>query len=60
VDEFIKQYKYNMHIAPNITTLSHLEKGEKESMIKMEGYGYTVTEGERERERERERESGAV
>jgi hypothetical protein len=29
---FIKQYKYNMDIAPNRTGLSNLEKGNKESI----------------------------
>ena len=32
VDAFIKQYKYNMDIAPDRTSLSNLEKGEKESI----------------------------
>jgi len=31
VDAFIKQYKYNMDIAPDKTSLSNLEKGDKES-----------------------------
>ena len=32
VDAFIKQYKYNMDIAPDRTSLSNLEKGDKESI----------------------------
>uniref|UniRef100_A0A6N2KN80 Kinesin motor domain-containing protein n=1 Tax=Salix viminalis TaxID=40686 RepID=A0A6N2KN80_SALVM len=32
VDAFIKQYKYNMDIAPDITSLSNLEKKYKESI----------------------------
>jgi len=32
VDAFIKQYKYNMDIAPDITNLSNLEKRDKESI----------------------------
>jgi hypothetical protein len=32
VDTFIKQYKYNMDIAPNRTSLSNLEKRDKESI----------------------------
>ena len=32
VDAFIKQYKYNMDIAPDRTSLFNLEKGEKESI----------------------------
>jgi hypothetical protein len=32
VDAFIKQYKYNMDIAPDITSLSNLEKRDKESI----------------------------
>jgi len=34
VDAFVKQYKYNMGIAPNKTSLSNLEKGDKESIRK--------------------------
>jgi hypothetical protein len=32
VDAFIKQYKYNMDIAPDMTNLSNLEKSDKESI----------------------------
>jgi hypothetical protein len=32
VDAFSKQYKYNMDIAPNRTSLSNLEKKDKESI----------------------------
>jgi len=32
VDAFVKQYKYNMDIAPNRTSLSNLEKRDKESI----------------------------
>ena len=32
VDAFVKQYKYNMDIAPDRTSLSSLEKAEKESI----------------------------
>jgi len=32
MDAFVKQYKYNMDIAPNITSLSNLEKKNKESI----------------------------
>ena len=32
VDAFIKQYKYNVDIAPDRTSLSSLEKGDKESI----------------------------
>ena len=32
IDAFIKQYKYNMDIAPDRTNLSNLEKGDKESI----------------------------
>ena len=32
VDAFVKQYKYNMDITPDKTSLSNLEKGEKESI----------------------------
>ena len=32
VDAFIKQYKYNMDIAPDRTSLSNLEKRDKESI----------------------------
>jgi hypothetical protein len=32
VDAFIKQYKYNMDIAPDRTSLSNLEKKDKESI----------------------------
>ena len=32
VDAFIKQYTYNMDIAPDRTSLSNLEKGDKESI----------------------------
>jgi hypothetical protein len=32
VDAFIKQYKYNVDIAPDRTNLSSLEKGDKESI----------------------------
>jgi hypothetical protein len=32
VDAFIKQYKYNMDIAPDRTNLSNLEKKDKESI----------------------------
>ena len=32
VDAFIKQYKYNMDIAPDRTSLSNLEKMNKESI----------------------------
>jgi len=32
VDEFVKQYKYNMDIAPDGTNLSNLEKKDKESI----------------------------
>jgi hypothetical protein len=32
VDAFIKQYKYNMDIAPDRTSLSNLKKGDKESI----------------------------
>jgi hypothetical protein len=32
VDEFVKQYKYNMGIAPDRTNLSNLEKEDKESI----------------------------
>eukprot|EP00258_Populus_trichocarpa_P037188 XP_024453207.1 uncharacterized protein LOC112326921 [Populus trichocarpa] len=32
VDAFIKQYKYNMNIAPDRTSLSNLEKKDKESI----------------------------
>ena len=34
VDAFVKQYKYKMNIAPDITSLSNLEKGDKESIKK--------------------------
>jgi hypothetical protein len=32
IDAFIKKYKYNMDITPERTSLSHLKKGNKESM----------------------------
>jgi len=32
VDAFVKQYKYNMDIAPNKTSLSNLENRDKESI----------------------------
>ena len=32
VDAFVKQYKYNMDIAPGITSLSNLEKRDKENI----------------------------
>jgi hypothetical protein len=32
VDAFIKQYKYNMDIIPNKTSLSNLEKKDRESI----------------------------
>jgi hypothetical protein len=32
VDAFFKQYKYNMDIAPDITSLSNLVKSDKESI----------------------------
>jgi predicted transcriptional regulator of viral defense system len=32
VDAFVKQYKYNMGIAPNKTSLSNLENRDKESI----------------------------
>jgi hypothetical protein len=32
VDAFIKQYKYNMDIAPDRTNLFNLEKGDKKSI----------------------------
>jgi hypothetical protein len=32
INTFIKQCKYNMDIAPQKTTLSNLEKGDKESI----------------------------
>ena len=32
MDAFIKKYKYNMDITPERTSLSHLKKGNKESM----------------------------
>ena len=32
VDAFIRQYKYNMDIAPDRTSLSNLDKRDKESM----------------------------
>jgi phosphate uptake regulator len=32
VDAFVKQYKYNMDIAPDRTSLSSLEKKDKESI----------------------------
>jgi hypothetical protein len=32
VDVFVKQYKYNMDIAPDRTNLSNLEKRDKESI----------------------------
>ena len=32
VDAFIKQYKYNMNIAPDRTSLSNLDKKDKESI----------------------------
>lgn len=32
IDAFIKNYKYNMNIAPDTFSLSLLEKGDKETM----------------------------
>ena len=32
MDVFVKQYKYNMDIAPDITSLSNIEKRDKESI----------------------------
>ena len=32
MDAFVKQYKYNMDIAPNRTSLSNLDKKDKESI----------------------------
>jgi hypothetical protein len=32
MDAFVRQYKYNMDIAPDKTSLSNLEKTDKESM----------------------------
>jgi hypothetical protein len=34
VDAFVKQYKYNMNITIDKTSLSNLEKGDKESIKK--------------------------
>ena len=34
LDAFVKQYKYNMDIAPDRTSLSNLEKRDKESIRK--------------------------
>jgi hypothetical protein len=34
VDAFVKQYKYNMDIAPDRTSLSNIEKKDKESITK--------------------------
>jgi len=36
VDAFVKQYKYNMDITPDRTSLSNLEKRDKESIREME------------------------
>jgi hypothetical protein len=44
VDAFVKQYKYNMDIAPNRTSLSNIEKKDKESignMLKMVGISFS-------------------